>query len=60
MTRTKSAWFCAVTAYWPPRPRRAGDAVGTLAEAPVEAPVETLDAAALSPVLRWMDRILSR
>jgi sulfite dehydrogenase (quinone) subunit SoeB len=40
----------------PPRPRRAGNE----AAAPAEAPLETIDTAALPPVLRWMDRILSR
>lgn len=41
--------------YLPPRPRRAGDT----AAAPTP-PAETLDAAALPPVLRWLDRVLSR
>ena len=41
--------------YLPPRPRRAGEANPT-----APAPAETLDAAALPPVLRWLDRVLSR
>lgn len=39
--------------YLPPRPRRAGPPA-------VAEPEEILDHAALSPVLRWLDRILSR
>jgi Fe-S-cluster-containing dehydrogenase component len=38
--------------YLPPRPRRTGSAA-----MPVE---ETLDAKSLPPVLRWLDRVLSR
>jgi Fe-S-cluster-containing dehydrogenase component len=47
-----------VNKYLPPRPRR-GAAVGdsTSAATPKE---ETLDASALPPVLRWLDRVLSR
>ena len=45
-----------VNRYLPPRPRRAGNDV----EAAAEAPAETLDAKALPPVLRWLDRVLSR
>jgi len=45
-----------VNRYLPPRPRRAGNEVETAAEAPAE----TLDATALPPVLRWLDRVLSR
>jgi Fe-S-cluster-containing dehydrogenase component len=37
--------------YLPPRPRRAAASA---------APTETLDSAALPPVLRWLDRVLSR
>lgn len=44
-----------VNQYLPPRPRRTGDA-GSAATAPTE----TLDASALPPVLRWLDRVLSR
>jgi Fe-S-cluster-containing dehydrogenase component len=44
-----------VNKYLPPRPRRAGDATPAPAR-----PEETLDAAALPPVLRWLDRVLSR
>ena len=40
--------------YLPPRPRRGGDAS---AAAPAD---ETLDTSALPPVLRWLDRVLSR
>ncbi len=42
-----------VNKYLPPRPRRAGD----MATAAVD---ETLDTQALPPVLRWLDRVLSR
>ncbi|MFC3815114.1 4Fe-4S dicluster domain-containing protein [Lysobacter sp. GCM10012299] len=45
-----------VNKYLPPRPRRAGEA----APAAPQAPVEALDTAALSPLLRWVDRVLSR
>ncbi|GAB3346963.1 4Fe-4S dicluster domain-containing protein [Lysobacter tyrosinilyticus] len=45
-----------VNRYLPPRPRRAGDAASTTTEAATEA----LDTAALPPVLRWLDRVLSR
>ncbi|HEY4581501.1 MAG TPA: 4Fe-4S dicluster domain-containing protein [Lysobacter sp.] len=38
--------------YLPPRPRRAA--------AVASAPAEALDTAALPPVLRWLDRVLSR
>lgn len=44
-----------VNRYLPPRPRRAGPA--DEAQAPAE---ESLDASALPPVLRWLDRVLSR
>ena len=43
-----------VNKYLPPRPRRAGPA------AEAAAPEGALDAAALPPVLRWLDRVLSR
>jgi Fe-S-cluster-containing dehydrogenase component len=42
-----------VNKYLPPRPRRAGD--GSTVPA-----AEALDSAALPPVLRWLDRVLSR
>ena len=45
-----------VNRYLPPRPRRAGNDV----EAVRETPAETPDAKALPPVLKWLDRILSR
>ncbi|MBS0456420.1 MAG: 4Fe-4S dicluster domain-containing protein [Proteobacteria bacterium] len=43
--------------YLPPRPRRAGGAVASDASSPANA---VLDAKALPPVLRWLDRMLSR
>jgi len=46
-----------VNKYLPPRPRRAGEAA---AATTVERKPEALDAAALPPVLRWLDRVLSR
>ncbi len=46
-----------VNQYLPPRPRRAGDAAA--AASPSHA-AESLDTAALPPVLRWLDRVLSR
>ena len=48
-----------VNQYLPPRPRRAGDAAAA-APAPATMPAERLDPAALPPVLRWLDRVLSR
>jgi len=44
-----------VNKYLPPRPRRTGEAT---AAAPTQD--ETLDTAALPPMLRWLDRVLSR
>ena len=44
-----------VNQYLPPRPRRAGAAASQAA-----APPEPLDTAALPPVLRWLDRVLTR
>lgn len=44
-----------VNQYLPPRPRRAGPPAGADAQ-----PAEPLDSAALPPVLRWLDRVLSR
>ncbi len=44
-----------VNQYLPPRPRRTGDE-----SAKPAAPAETLDTAALPPVLRWLDRVLTR
>ena len=46
--------YAPVNRYLPPRPRRAGEDV----PAPVQE--EALDTAALPPVLRWLDRVLSR
>jgi Fe-S-cluster-containing dehydrogenase component len=45
-----------VNRYLPPRPRRAGNDTPTHTDAPVEA----LDTDALPPVLKWLDRMLSR
>ncbi len=47
--------YAPVNRYLPPRPRRAGPAPSQ--EAPAQEP---LDTAALPPVLRWLDRVLSR
>ena len=47
-----------VNKYLPPRPRRAGPATASASRA--AQPDETLNAAALPPVLRWLDRVLSR
>ena len=46
--------YAPVNRYLPPRARRAGDA------APVPVLEEALDTAALPPLLRWLDRVLSR
>jgi sulfite dehydrogenase (quinone) subunit SoeB len=55
--------YAPVNRYLPPRPRRAGTvqapAGGTEATAPT-AVAETLDASQLNPLLRWLDRALSR
>ena len=45
-----------VNRYLPPRPRRAGGE----SQVAAEEPAEVLDANALPPVLRWLDRVLSR
>ena len=45
-----------VNQYLPPRPRRAGSDAAVVQDAPSEA----LDTQALSPVLKWLDRVLSR
>ena len=47
--------YAPVNKYLPPRPRRTENAPPAHA-----VPAETLDSAALPPVLRWIDRILSR
>jgi hypothetical protein len=46
-----------VNRYLPPRPRRASEG-----DVPADAiaPAEQLDAAQLNPLLRWLDRALSR
>jgi hypothetical protein len=46
-----------VNRYLPPRPRRASEGA-VPADAPAAA--ETLDASQLNPLLRWLDRALSR
>jgi len=47
-----------VNKYLPPRPRRAGgEKDGPSVR---RAPAETVDADSLPPVLRWLDRVLSR
>jgi hypothetical protein len=46
-----------VNKYLPPRPRRAAEG-DVRADAP--APAEALDTAQLNPLLRWLDRALSR
>ncbi len=46
--------YAPVNRYLPPRPRRAGG------EAPAPTQDEALDTAALPPLLRWLDRVLSR
>lgn len=48
--------YAPVNRYLPPRPRRAGDAAG----APASMQEEALDTAQLPPLLRWLDRVLSR
>jgi Fe-S-cluster-containing dehydrogenase component len=47
-----------VNRYLPPRPRRDGSNANTAA--PVEAAEETLDISQLPPLLRWLDKALSR
>ncbi len=46
--------YAPVNRYLPPRPRRTGG------EAPAPAQDEPLDATQLPPLLRWLDRVLSR
>lgn len=46
--------YAPVNRYLPPRPRRAGG------DAPAPTQDEALDTAALPPLLRWLDRVLSR
>ena len=48
--------YAPVNKYLPPRPRRAGAATIQ----PIEAPAEKLDQHSLPPLLRWLDRALSR
>ncbi len=50
--------YAPANRYLPPRPRRAGPP-GEDAAAP-EAPRETVDPSQLNPLLRWLDRALSR
>ncbi|TXK64835.1 4Fe-4S dicluster domain-containing protein [Alkalisalibacterium limincola] len=49
--------YAPVNRYLPPRPRRGGGASGGAAQPEREA---SLDAGQLPPVLRWLDRVLSR
>ncbi|MEO5596610.1 MAG: 4Fe-4S dicluster domain-containing protein [Lysobacteraceae bacterium] len=50
-----------VNKYLPPRPRRGADSDTREGSAASVTPVaESLDASALPPVLRWLDRVLSR
>ncbi len=50
-----------VNKYLPPRPRRGADSSKISTPANGTTPVaESLDASALPPVLRWLDRVLSR
>jgi Fe-S-cluster-containing dehydrogenase component len=44
-----------VNRYLPPRPRRAGASAGAK-----DVPADAVDTGALPPVLRWLDRVLSR
>ena len=53
-----SLGYKPVNQYLPPRPRRAGEV--RTAATPTGVPTEHLDTAALPPVLRWLDRVLSR
>jgi Fe-S-cluster-containing dehydrogenase component len=46
--------YAPVNKYLPPRPRRSENV------SPAQVPVETVDVAALPPLLRWLDRVLSR
>jgi hypothetical protein len=46
--------YAPVNRYLPPRPRRAA------ATTPAPVPSEQLDNAQLPPLLRWLDRALSR
>jgi Fe-S-cluster-containing dehydrogenase component len=46
-----------VNRYLPPRPRRDGSVAAATASIPAE---ETLDTAQLPPLLRWLDKALSR
>jgi len=50
--------YAPVNRYLPPRPRRAGPAPAQVAAA--AEPAELLDPAQLNPLLRWLDRALSR
>ncbi|MHB8913187.1 MAG: 4Fe-4S dicluster domain-containing protein [Lysobacter sp.] len=55
-----SLGYKPVNQYLPPRPRRAGGGKPLAARAPSGLPAESLDPSALPPVLRWLDRVLSR
>jgi hypothetical protein len=48
--------YAPVNRYLPPRPRRAAEG-----DVPADAPrAESLDTSQLNPLLRWLDRALSR
>ena len=49
--------YAPVNRYLPPRPRRAGE---NETMTPPSTPQESLDTAQLSPMLRWLDKVLSR
>jgi Fe-S-cluster-containing dehydrogenase component len=56
-----SLGYAPVNKYLPQRPRRAHEgAVPADAAAPAPTPAEALDTAQLNPLLRWLDRALSR
>ena len=52
--------YAPVNRYLPPRPRRAGAASTDAAAAAAQPAEEALDATQLDPLLRWLDRALSR
>jgi sulfite dehydrogenase (quinone) subunit SoeB len=51
--------YAPVNRYLPPRPRRAGQNE-TMAPPSMSTQQESLDTAQLSPMLRWLDKVLSR
>ncbi len=52
--------YAPVNRYLPPRPRRAGENETMAPPSTPSTPQESLDTAQLSPMLRWLDRVLSR